>query len=444
MKKTKVLSILPHCGGGVGSVVKNWIAEEIRQGIPNEHTIISLEVNKNPIDPLLTVHEDMYNHIDEILEMITKTDIVLIHWWNHPMLFDLIVNNTFPECRIVMWSLASCLFPPYVFSEKLFEYSDKFIFSSRVSYEAKELADLSLKQLKKIDTVWASFDQTRFNNFKKKEHTGFNVGTIIGSADYSKLSPDFAKMCAKVDIPEVTFPIICAKNFYETLKADLIKEGVYDKTVLLTYVPDILPYLEIFDVFGYPLQPFHFGTCEIAIGEAMLAGVVPVVMNNPAEKHIIEHGLTGFIAESEEDYAECIKFLYDDPVNREIMSNNASESARYKYNVENTIFKWNTVFEEMMSYPKRKREWPLLNNFTNPVTGAIVFAEALGKYGELFYQSLSSFEDAISYFKSLASIEKLFYSNPQWLSENKGGIKQYFKFFKDDPNIRMWRATIND
>ena len=46
-------------------------------------------------------------------------------------------------------------------------------------------------------------------------------------------------------------------------------------------IDNIEPYLAVFDIFAYPLNPNHYGTAEQVLQEAMAAGVVPVVFNNP-------------------------------------------------------------------------------------------------------------------------------------------------------------------
>ena len=426
MLKRKILHITPHLGGGVGTVVKNWLLEELSD-TENEHQIISLEVNKNPIDPRLNVLQGMYNEIEKIMFLVNAADIVLIHWWNHPLLFDLIINHTWPDCRIVMWSLASCLFPPYVHSEKLLKFSDRFIFSSPVSYDTQEIKDLPAEQSDKIDVIWAAGDTSRYYRISKKNHEGFQVGTIIGSADYSKLNPAFATLCSKVTNPNIRFTIICSEAFAGQLASDIDKEGITERVELIPFVSDILPYLQSFDVFGYPLQPYHFGTCEVAIGEAMMAGIVPVVLNNPAERYIINHGIDGFIAESMEEYAGYIEYLYQNPDIRETMAEAAIQSARIKYTLSTVIQKWRAEFKNMMDLPKSIKRWPLSYGLEKPLPGYMIFTEALGRYGEIF-ENKTDYE----------AIIKLFQSNPQWCSENKGGVRQYLRYFNNDYYLREW------
>ena len=77
------------------------------------------------------------------------------------------------------------------------------------------------------------------------------------------------------------------------------------------------------DLFFYPLQHDHYGTAENALIEAMSLGLVPVVLNNPAEMAIVRHGETGFVAHSIEECAALLQELLSSPDLREQLSRNA-------------------------------------------------------------------------------------------------------------------------
>ena len=92
-KKTQVLHLLPHCGGGVGTVLRALLEAELKQNLPVVSSIACLELlnettrchcNRLGIawSDCIAVRKD-----PEILDALVKTaDIVLIHWWNHPLL----------------------------------------------------------------------------------------------------------------------------------------------------------------------------------------------------------------------------------------------------------------------------------------------------------------------------------------------------------------------
>jgi hypothetical protein len=77
------------------------------------------------------------------------------------------------------------------------------------------------------------------------------------------------------------------------------------------------------DIFFYPLQRGHYGTAENALVEAMSLGLAPLVLDNPAEKAIVEDGRTGFVASSIEEIGSLLEMLLLLPDVREKISCNA-------------------------------------------------------------------------------------------------------------------------
>jgi glycosyltransferase involved in cell wall biosynthesis len=372
------------------------------------------------------------------MEWVNQSDIILIHWWNHPALFDIMVNSEFPACRLIIWNHVSALHPPYIHSNKLIEFADRFIFTSPVSYEAEEIIKLPDHLKEKLGVVWSSCGTEIFTGFKKQEHDGFNVG-MTGTVDYGKLHPDFVKMCSNINIPNVRF-IVCSGDSQERVKEDAIKLNVADRFSFNGRVPSIMPYLAIYDVFGYPLQPKHLGTCEQAIGEAMMAGVVPVVLNNAAERYIIENKVTGIIANSQEEYCHAIEYLYHNPDTRNRIAQNAISAARKKYSLRRKMKAWGKIFDEILGHDKKIRVWDK-RKFQ---TGAEVFIESIGKYGEIFKEYIFSKEqdNEMNMKNSADAIIKLFKSNGQWYSNNKGGVKQYLRLFPDDIYLNEWNKLL--
>jgi glycosyltransferase involved in cell wall biosynthesis len=439
-----ILHITPHLGGGVGTVVLNWLRKEYEINTGINHRVACLEENKNSmneyLDIGLSIFDGMYFKKQLLTEWIAQSDIVLIHWWNHPTLFEIMVNMEFPACRLIFWNHVSALYPPYIHSNKLIEFSDLFVFTSPVSYEAKEIIDLPDYLKEKLDVVWSSCGTDIFRDFKKIDHDGFIIG-MTGTVDYGKLHPDFIRMCSNINIPNAKF-IVCSGDSQDRIKQDAVRYNIENRFSFNGRVRSVMPFLAIYDVFGYPLQPKHLGTCEQAIGEAMLAGVVPVVLNNAAEKYIIEDGITGIIAKSQDEYCRAIEFLYHNPDKREKMEDRAIASAKGKYSITKKIKKWGKIFGRALDNDKRVRQW----NAEKCGSGAAIFIESLGDYGDIFEKYIVASEQNMEREKHEVKSEiiALFKSNSQWYSDNKGGVKQYLRSFSKDYYLRLWDEWLDN
>ena len=77
------------------------------------------------------------------------------------------------------------------------------------------------------------------------------------------------------------------------------------------------------DIFAYPLTEKNYATTENALLEAMAAGLPVVVLNNPAERSIVENGVTGIVADSEYEFAESVSGLIKSESKREYLGRNA-------------------------------------------------------------------------------------------------------------------------
>ncbi len=437
----KILHITPHLGGGVGSVILGLL----KRSLEDIHTVISLDKNKNSNwhnkdkqQNIAAIIDNAYQSqyvIKYLKELIERADIVVVHWWNHPLLYDLIINFTWPKCRLVAWSHISGLHPPYTIPLKMVEFSDIFINTSPISYEIKGKNSLSLIKPKKTKVIWSTTDLTEYASLEHMPQKKFTVG-FIGTADFSKLHPQFIKMCVDVSRKDIQF-VVCSGDSQRHLETQ-VKEIGAAKRFLFKGKRNPKNELPTYNIFGYPLQPNHFGTCEQVLGEAMMVGCVPVVLNNPAEKHIIEHKKTGIIANNPEEYSRWIEYLYDHPDLVKILSANARIAAKEKYDLNKTISQWNKVFIETMNWPKKARKWDHCKTKRNP---AQLYAESLGEYGEPLYGYLDAQTDHEKK-NSEQKIKELFQTNLMFSSKSKGSVLQYLQFFPNDPVLQAWSSLI--
>jgi len=419
MKHT-ILHITVHLGGGVGSVIMNWIKTDTE----NSHTILCLNNNYYKTYDTNIVHENMRHKQQEIIEWVDKSDIVVVHFWNHPLLYKFITVCRLPPCRLCIWSHISGFNPPYVFSDKLIAFSDRFVFASPISYNTPEIISLPPEEKTKLGHIWTTGNIDEYSKVSPISHDGFNIG-FIGTLDYSKLHPNFIDFCSKIDIPDVKF-IICGDGCdADKIKQQVKDKGLEDKFLFTGVIDDIKPYLSIIDVFGYPLNPTHFGTCEQVLGEAIAAGIIPVVMNNPAEEYILFQSLVKFVCTTEQEYVHNIELLYNNKQRQNSLINLIQENIISLYSSNNMIESWNTVFKEQMETPKKNRSW-FMSKKRRKMGGAGMFLDSIGKYGTIFESN------------DTKAIKNLFKSNLQWFSNSKGSPRQYLNTFPNDKHLIGW------
>lgn len=405
----KIVHITAHLGGGVGRILSS-ISICSKEEKQFEHIIITLENTQTP------QFEDLCkeNGINVILEkdcnteaILKEADIVQIDWWHHPLTAQFINKylNIIP-CRLLVWSHISGCSYPYI-SPKFVEFPDEFVFTTPFSYENKHWSERERDKVKQKSQVVISSGIDFDKPVQKREHKGFNVG-YIGFLSYTKTHPSFIQYCEEAAmIPDICFKVVGDTSYGKELVEDA-RKSLYlkDKIVFEGYSLNVKGNLAEFDVFGYPLNPQHYGTAENVLLEAMASGVVPVVLNQCTEKHLVQHMKTGLVVNSIKEYGDAMKWLYRHPKERMALSENASRIIIKEYYIYSTIQKMNQVYEKLLKKNKRVH-YPIQ------------------VFGKTPYEWFSS-----CYIGDENNIEGIAFS------ETKGSIKNYLKYFPDNVGLR--------
>ena len=433
-----ILHITPHLGGGVGKVLLNYL-EKVKENPDFLHKVLSLEyANDTALAASqitgFSLKDKMSSDHKGVIAEIAKADIILIHWWNHPLLYAFLVREILPPSRIIFWSHISGFYSPYVFNKPALHYPDFFVFTSPLSLEVPEVKSLQNARRKALRVIWSTGGIERPASLQPKPHSGFTIG-YIGTVDYSKMHPEFLKMSNMIKIPDAQF-VVCGGPSEKQIQKESLKYGAGKRFIFTGQVNDTAGYLSEFDVFGYPLAPQHYGTCEQSLCESMAAGVPPVVLANRTERYIVDDGVTGIVAEDEKAYIIAIENLYHRPELRQRLSCNARETARRRFSIEQMVSRWEDVFSEALRLPKTKRKWTGKYQGKN-ASAAQVFLESLGEYGKEF---LCSFNARNEREKKMAQndIKKIYESSYLWRANTRGTPAHYHYFFPEDNFLKLW------
>lgn len=422
----KILHITPHLGGGVGSTILGYLS--VNKTF--EHEVVAFGYTKGyVIDKIVELKVDYTDNItnEEVIEKIPDFDIVLIHQWNHPLLYNFLVKSELPPCRVVMLGHNSGFNPPNCYTKKILEYPDIFVFTTPLSYTVREVKSFG-KEYNMYD-VWSTDGVEEYKDIKRIKKNGFIVG-YLGTVDYAKIHPDFLEMCKEIldcNIPHLRFVVVGGTQESE-FKAEAEKLGIADKIEFTGYVPkdELKYYLSSFDVFGYPLAPYHYGTCDLVLQIAMASGVVPVVFDNPMEKHMIKNNKTGVIVKNKKGYIQAIKDLYNNINLRKQLGDTAREFAVKNYSLEKLDSEWEVIFSNILDFPKRKRKWNI-NSFS--VTPEVIFLESIGNHARHFESDFDIIQLA---------------KNKSWQTETKGSVHNYHSYFPFDRRLMKWSMLMRD
>ena len=317
----KVLHVTPHLGGGVGkahAALQNALPSDVEQTFvllepPRDRRYLEqIEANAGRV----VVAGDL----DEVAYLAGATDIVQFEFWNHPRMFECLACCPFPPMRSVFWSHISGLSRPLI-PPGLMEEAARFVFTTKASLDGAAVARISEPARLAVINSGFGFAGPQWRVDRRGEAPAI---AYLGTVDFVKMHPGFFdaidRLTGDIQVSvwgatDPSGPVAArARAMRHPERIDFRGEAFMPMAVLSDA-----------DIFFYPLQPDHYGTAENALVEAMSLGLVPVVLNNPAERAIVRDGETGFIAHSIEKAASVLQMLLRSPHVCERVSRNASK-----------------------------------------------------------------------------------------------------------------------
>lgn len=453
MQMIKVLHVIDWlCVGGAarsGMAISKYSS---RQG-NFQHSIVSLNT-PDPYAIALAQKSGMrvQTATDQstIHHEIEQADIVHVHFWNHPRMYEFL-RSDLPAMRLVVWFHVAGDFAPQVITKELVDIADFAIPCNPHSAELPVFKNLSGEvRSRKVGMVYDATDFDRVSGVQPKPHNTFNVG-YIGHLSFSKMHSNYVPMSAAVEIPNVRF-IVCGSGSLDYLKQQTQQLGATDRFDFRGYIEDIKSAIEVFDIYGYPLCEDTYAAAELNLQEVMYAGIPPVVFPYGGVKRLVINNYTGLVVNSELEYKQAIEYLYHHPQERARLGRNARDYAQQIFGAENAAKALNPIYERLMQLPKRKREWGIpagmslleqpislqdLTGEVKQVSGAEKFIEAVGDRAPQFAVSFQSqnLEELLEADRQIAASTPLIYSG-------EGGIFQYRSFYPNDGYLYFWSGLV--
>lgn len=414
-----VCHITAHLGGGVGRVLSkvSIVRKKAGSGIKDSFICLEPPEKKETIDQMRNEGVEVLICPDpsEADRLIAQADIVQLEWWHHPLLVRFMCENTI-TARLVVWSHTSGLSYPDI-PVKFVYKPHAFLFSSPVSHQ-------NIKRVGAIDTVQSSGGFDDIPAIERPLKKGDLIYSYLGAPNFSKLHPQIANYMAAVSMSGFLV------HFFGDADANpkLLSPQLADKIILRGFTSNPIHVLNESDVLIYLLNPDHYGTTENALLEAMAAGVVPVVMNNPVESSIVKHKVTGMIVDSIKSFADAIALLNKNRKALRNMAQSAAKDIRERFPLGKTIQGLDLHYRLIMKEEKKSF------NFSS-ILGSCPhewFLSCIGKYGKYFTADLGD----------RMRQERL--RHPVLYEQSKSSAFQFFKYFPEDKKLEQWVSMLKE
>ncbi len=424
---THVLHITPHLGGGVGKALSGLVQEAARSGAGFEHELLCLEIPEK-----LQFAERVRRagcrlkvcpSQSELAEAIDHADIVQLEFWNHPATIRALCSAPLPAMRLLVWCHVSGLHYPRI-PPGLLSVAPKFLFTSECSFEAEEVGQLAPDATPSLGVVSSGGGLEVLPPPRSSAREGGLHAGYIGSLNFAKLHPDFVFFVAAAKALRRPVRLIGDETNRAILEEQCRRIGRPDMIEFRGYTTDVAAELAELDVLVYLLNPRHYGTAENALLEAMAMGIVPVVLDNPAERRIVEDRRTGLVVRTPGDFADALDWLTVQREERLEMGRQAAAAVRERYSYKSMESAFHTHYEGLMRRPKTHIRFDT------------VFGAGPADWFRAFYRDASVFSDSGDVqFPASPPCDALF-------ERTKGSVFHFLDYFPDDARLRRWATGL--
>ncbi len=352
----EILHITAHLGGGVGKVLSHVVEASAHNRCGVHHTIACLEVPEKTqfVDHVRYYGGDLLicPSLDELTVRASEADIVQVEWWHHPAVASWLGRSALPAMRLVVWSHVSGLHPPEIPPDFVI-MPHRFLFTSPCSWEHPRLTALGPEVRQRVGAVFSSggFDDLPDAPLRLPNEP-LRVG-YVGTLNFAKLHPRLLDFLAAVHLPGFRLSLVGDPTTGTNLLNQATIRGIADRLDMRGYTTDVAAELAQFNVFAYLLNPLHYGTTENALLEAMAMGVVPIVLDNPAERYLVQHGETGLVVDSPITFTHALAYLAAYPEERLRLSTNASREVRERFSIQRTARALQSHYHAVLEEEKR-------------------------------------------------------------------------------------------
>jgi glycosyltransferase involved in cell wall biosynthesis len=422
----QVLHIAPHYGGGVGKVAFD-LAKFLKKNYNVFSYFVSIDKPLNKIEQLLNdeaigFEGGMFFTYAKYHPLILAADIVLIHYWNHPLLVYFLATFCFPPCNIVIWVHTSGLNEPNIVPDWLLDTRLQIVFSSSVSFRLIE--GKGRKIYDNICAIHSVRDLSIFTaSYQHRSYSSASRLIYVGTVSRQKMHEDSAYIFKKIADHPMDITIVGEVTDI-ALHAELSR---HPRINIRGHQEDIVNALLVNDIFIYPLAPNHYGTGEQVILEAMATGMPVVCLNNPTESVIIKHGETGLLAECPDDFIKSVLTLSADLASCRQMGKASYNRIVDSFTISKAAEDFVNIFMKLGNKLDIKWSGKILNASPPDVPYSMMLLSSFANQEAYYLYIEGKYEESIyvaAQYCSSPVLNSTFLANP-----SKGSPLQYKRYF---------------
>ena len=424
-----LLHVIPNLGpGGPTRSLTTFVEWSTRNMTNVSHHILTLEPR---VYPFLALHlrrcgAVIFQNLDagQTGEMLSHADVVLLHFWNTPLMWQLFAQRT-PPVRWVIWTTVRGDHPPQRLNVNLLD-------SATCLALTVGAPPSLLPHFEHAPIVPGLVQPDRIAGLVRRPHAGFRID-YVGATSSGKLDASLFSIISNVAIPDVKVRIFGGSLEPVMARAHAAMPDP-SRVEICGFTENIAEVFATTDVFAYPMVETSYGGSDIALQEAMLAGLPVVIYADRGSSHFVENEKTGLVVSSSAEFTGAVERLYHDPVLRYGLGAAARIYAEAEFGSHKHVARLASVVEDAAAGSKR----PLFAQGTTSIElsrlpPAALFLVSQGWPQDEAAEGVAAWtenaDDRLNEFAEMAS---------DACYKVEGGVVHWRNHRPDDPLLRAW------
>ena len=359
----RLLHLTPHLGGGVGrALVSLAQGDALRPSSAPQRTVWCLEPpqKSGAVRQLRALGVDVITDHDDaaLARAAAAHDLLQCEVWNHPRLFAAWVQLRDTPVRMVHWCHVSGLHFPRL-PAALWRQPFPVVLTSECGRAAPAVRDAQVPV--KVISSAAGFEHWPVSQRPVRDAAGsaLHLG-YVGSLNLSKMHPHYVDWLAAAAPPRTTLQVLGDEIEPGCLARRCAALGRPGLVRALGWCNDVSAAIQGWDALVYLLNPYHYGTAEIALLEAMASGVAPIVLDNACERALVADGDTGWVVRDIAGLTLALAQCRDAPHERRVRAARAAAWVRERFTTARQHHAFTQVYDQALAMPRMRVDWPAL------------------------------------------------------------------------------------
>lgn len=354
----------------------------------------------------------------ELDALVASSDVVQVHFWNTPELYDFMATPR--HARAIVWSHVAGHTPPHIVTPEVASYATVLVATG----------DRFPATLARRTSVIRPNSPHRIPPARPSDRRSrpFTVG-LFGTLDAARCDPDAVRIFAQAALPGSRLLVVGAGDLVPRWREQVRTLGLADRVEFTGFVADVAAQLHRMDVLLHLPRPDGSATADLALQEAMTAGVVPVVGVGTPVAGLVRHEVDGLVSTDTADCIAALRALHDRPTWRSQLSSAAAARGSADFTPESCGRQFDAMYADLCEHPPELRGIPGYRS----LTGAQRFLTSLGSAAEPFVASARG---------GVAADDRISASGPALVGAGAGGILHYRGYYPHDPLLRYWAGLV--